>query len=176
MPWDFDMMQIRPHSPNRQDGAILIVTMVFLVAISLLTVSSMQASNIGLFMAHNEESRIAAEQGAQALADAIVSNPSATPVIGGAGFTICTPGEIGCDEFDLPVENAQLAAAIANGYMRARVQREGPLTRPLPRAVESSIDKFTSAAFEVTTTFDRTDESLGRQQISEGVLVLVPNF
>jgi hypothetical protein len=151
-------------------------TIMFLVVISLLTISSMQASNIGLFMAQNEESRIAAEQGAQALADAIVSDPSATPVIGGAGYTICTAGEQGCDQFDLPVENAALATAVANGYLRARVQREGPLTRPPPRAVESSIDKFSSASFEVTTTFDRTDESLGKQQISEGVLVLVPNF
>ena len=170
------MTQTKLNSKIRQAGAILIVTMVFLVAISLLTVSSMQASNIGLFMAHNEESRIAAEQGAQALADAIVSNPSATPVVGGAGFTICTAGESGCDQFDLPVENSALVTAISNGYMRARVQREGPLTRPPPRAVESSIDKFTSASFEVTTTFDRTDESLGKQVISEGVLVLVPNF
>ena len=170
------MTQVKQNSMIRQGGVILIVTMVFLVAISLLTVSSMQASNIGLFMAQNEESRIAAEQGAQALADAIFSDPSATPVIGGAGFTICTAGESGCDQFDLPVENAVLATAISNGYMRARVTREGPMTRPPPRAVESSIDKFSSAAFEVTTTYDRTDESLGRQQISEGVLVLVPNF
>ncbi len=170
------MTQVKQNSMIRQGGVILIVTMVFLVAISLLTVSSMQASNIGLFMAQNEESRIAAEQGAQALADAIFSDPSATPVVGGAGFTICTAGESGCDQFDLPVENTVLATAIANGHMRARVEREGPLTRPPPRAVESSIDKFSSASFEVTTTFDRTDESLGRQQISQGVLVLVPNF
>jgi hypothetical protein len=176
MPWDFDMMQPRLNLQNRQRGAILMFTIMFLVVISLLTISSMQASNIGLFMAQNEESRIAAEQGAQALADAIVSDPSATPVIGGAGYTICTAGEQGCDQFDLPVENAALATAVANGYLRARVQREGPLTRPPPRAVESSIDKFSSASFEVTTTFDRTDESLGKQQISEGVLVLVPNF
>ncbi len=151
-------------------------TIMFLVVISLLTISSRQASNIGLFMAQTEESRIAAEQGAQALADAIVSDPSATPVVGGAGYTICTAGEEGCDQFDLPIENAALATAVANGHLRARVQREGPLTRPPPRAVESSIDKFSSASFEVTTTFDRTDESLGKQQISEGVLVLVPNF
>jgi hypothetical protein len=176
MPWDIDMMQSRLNSLPRQNGAILVITLLFLVTISLLTVSSMQASNIGLFMAQNEESRIAAEQGAQALADAIVSNPSATPVVGGAGYTICTAGEQGCDQFDLPVENLALATAISNGQLRARVQREGPMTRPPPRSVESSIDKFSAAAFEVTTTYDRTDESLGKQAISEGVLVLVPNF
>ena len=162
--------------PEKQRGAILVITLVFLLAISLLTVSSMQSSNIGLFMAQNEESRIAAAQGAQALADAIVSNPAATPVVGGAGFTICTPGEANCNRSDLPITNSVLAAEIAKGYITGRVQREGPLLRPPPRSVESSIDKFTSASFEVTTTYDRTDESLGRQQITEGILVLVPNF
>jgi len=79
-----------------------VITLVFLIAISMLTVSSMQSSNIGLHMAQNEESRLAAAQGAQALADAIVSIPAATPVIGGAGFTICTAGEADCNRTDLP--------------------------------------------------------------------------
>jgi hypothetical protein len=161
---------------QRQGGAILVITLVFLLAISVLTVSSMQSSNIGLFMAQNEESRITAAQGAQALADAIVSNPAATPVVGGAGYTICTPGESNCNRSDLTITDAVLADAIAKGYITGRVQREGPLLRPPPRSIASSIDKFTSASFEVTTTYDRTDESLGRQQITEGVLVLVPIF
>lgn len=170
------MQHVGQKFPHSQSGAIMVITMVFLLAISLLTVSSMQSSNIGLFMAQNEESRLAAAQGAQALADAIVSNPAATPVVGGAGYTICTQGESECNRSDLPVTNSALAAAIAKGYITARVEREGPLLRPPPRSVESSIDKFTSASFEVTTTYDRTDESLGRQQITEGILVLVPNF
>lgn len=169
-------MKLRQNIPVRQDGAILIITLVFLVAITLLTVSSMQSSNVGLYMAQNEESRITAEQGAQALADAIVSNPSATPVVGGSGFTVCTVGESGCNSADLPIVNPVLATSVANGHISARVQRTGALFRPPPRVVESSIDKFTSASFEVSTTYDRSDESLGRQQIVEGVLVLVPNF
>ena len=91
----------------RQDGSVLIITMLFLIAISMLAVSSMQSSNIGLYMAQNEEARIAAAQGAQALADAIVANPAATPVVGGNGFTICTPGEADCDRSDLPIINVQ---------------------------------------------------------------------
>jgi hypothetical protein len=170
------MIRTPCYFPRRQSGAILVITLVFLIAISVLTVTSMQSSNIGLYMAQNEESRITAAQGAQALADAIVADPAATPVVGGAGYTICTPGEANCNRSDLVVTDSVLAAAIANGYITGRVQREGPLLRPPPRSVESSIDKFSSASFEVTTTYDRTDESLGRQQITEGVLVLVPNF
>lgn len=163
-------------SDRHQRGAVLVVTMLFLIAISVLAVSSMQSGNIGLYMAQNEESRVAAAQGAQALADAIVANPAATPVTGESGFTICTPGEANCDRSDLPVSNGVLATAVAKGHMTARVQRDGPLFRPPPRSVESSIDKFDSASFEVITTYDRTDEQLGRQQITEGVLVLVPKL
>ncbi len=176
MRWDFEMNLYECNRPGYQRGAVLVITLVFLIAISMLTVSSMQSSNIGLRMAQNEESRIAAARGAQALADAIVSTPSATPVIGGAGFTICTVGEADCDRTDLTINDPTLSAAIANGYISARVQRDGVLFRPPPRSVESSIDKFSSASFEVTTAFDRSDEALGMQQITEGILVLVPKF
>jgi hypothetical protein len=159
---------------QRQRGAILVVALMFLIAITLLTLSSMRATNIGLFMAQNEESRIAAEQAAQALADAIVANPSATPVYGTQGYTACTSGQTNCDRYDLPVGDPVLEAAIASDHISARVERVGPIFRPPPRVVESSIDKFTSAGFRVTTTYDRMDEGLGRQQVSQGVLVLVP--
>jgi len=164
------------NSAVQQRGAVLVVTMLFLIAISVLAVTAMQSGNIGLQMAQNEESRIAATQGAQALADAIASNPASTPVVGDSNFTICTAGEANCDRTDLPIADATLSSEVANGFISARVRREGSLFRPPPRSVESSIDKFNSASFEVITTFDRTDEQLGRQQIAEGVLVLVPRF
>jgi hypothetical protein len=134
----------------------------------------MRSSNIGLFMAQNEESKVAAQQAAQALADAIVANPASTPVVGGSGYTACTANETGCNRNDLPVNDPALANAVANDYIHARVERTGSIFRPPPRVVETSIDKFTSASFRVTTTYDRVDEGLGREQITEGVLVLVP--
>ena len=170
------MNKVITNPIGRQDGAILVISLVILIAITLLTISSMRSSNIGLRMAQNEESRVAAAQGAQALADAIVSDPKTTPVIGGSGFTICTAGESGCNRNDLPVANQDIAYYIATGDLTGRVQRMGPIFRPPPRVVESSIDKFSSATFEVTATYDRADESLGRQQIVEGVMVLVPTL
>lgn len=152
------------------------IALVFLVAITLFTISSMRSSKIGLHMALNEESRVSAVQAAQALADAIVANPASTPVVGTTGFTACTAGQSGCNRNDLPVVNETLANEVTANYMKARVERTGLVFRPPPRVVESSIDKFTSASFRVTTEFDRSDEGLGRQQITEGVLVLVPNL
>jgi len=168
-------MRTKPFSMKRkQGGAILVVALMFLVAITLYTISSMRSSNIGLFMAQNEESRVAAEQAAQALADAIVASPASTPVVGNTGYTACTAGETGCNRNDLPVTDPVLASAVANNQMQARVERTGTLFRPPPRVVETSIDKFTSASFRVVTTFDRVDEGLGHEQVTEGVLVLVP--
>jgi hypothetical protein len=134
----------------------------------------MRSSNIGLHLALNEESRITAEQAAQALADAIVASPASTPVVGVTGFSVCTAGEAGCGRNDLLVPNATLAAEVEADHLQARVERVGMNFRPPPRAVETSIDKFTSASFRVTTTYDRIDDGLGREQITEGVLVLVP--
>jgi hypothetical protein len=159
---------------QRQQGAILVIALMFLVAITLYTISSMRSSNIGLFMAQNEESRVAAAQAAQALADAIVATPASTPVVGVSGYTACTANESGCNRNDLPVTDPVLAYAIANDYIAARVERTGTIFRPPPRVVETSIDKFSSASFRVTTTYDRIDEGLGREQVTEGVLVLVP--
>ena len=159
---------------RRQGGAILVIALMFLVAITLFTISSMRSSSIGLFMAQNDESRIAAEQAAQALADAIVASPASTPVVGEPGYTACTAGETGCTRNDLPVNDPVLASAVANDYIQARVERTGTLFRPPPRVVETSIDKFTSASFRVVTTYDRIDEGLGHEQVTEGVLVLVP--
>jgi hypothetical protein len=159
---------------RRQGGAILVIALMFLVAITLFTISSMRSSNIGLFMAQNDESRIAAEQAAQALADAIVASPASTPVVGEPGYTACTAGETGCNRNDLPVNDPELASAVANDYIQARVERTGTIFRPPPRVVETSIDKFTSASFRVVTTYDRIDEGLGHEQVTEGVLVLVP--
>jgi len=161
---------------QKQGGAILVVALMFLVAITLFTISSMRSSNIGLFMAQNEESRVAAEQTAQALADAIVASPASTPVVGSTGYTACTAGETGCNRNDLPVPNPVLASAVASDHIQARVERTGTLFRPPPRVVETSIDKFTSASFRVVTTYDRIDEGLGHEQITSGVLVLVPKM
>jgi len=161
---------------RKQSGAILVVALMFLVAITLFTISSMRSSNIGLFMAQNEESRVAAAQAAQALADAIVASPASTPVVGQPGYTACTAGETGCNRNDLPVTDPVLASAIANDHIQARVERIGTIFRPPPRVVETSIDKFTSASFRVVTTYDRVDEGLGHEQVTEGVLVLVPKL
>ena len=159
---------------RRQSGVILVTSLVFLIAVTLLTIASMRSSIIGLHVAQNEESRIAAVQGAQALADAIVSDPNTTLVIGDPGFTICTATQHNCQRNDLTMTNPMMAQYAASGVVSARVERMFSALRPAPRGVESSMDKFAGASFEVRSTYDRVNEGLGQQTVVEGILVLVP--
>lgn len=161
---------------KRQKGAILIVALLFLIVITLLTLSSMQSSNLGLRMSQNDESRLVAQQSAQAIADFIISNPTTTPVTGNVGFSVCTAFEKDCVKNDIVVDNTELAAAVSAKHLSARVQRTAPEFRPPPRMLGSSVDKFTSASFRVTSTYDRSSETLGNQRLVEGIIVLVPVY
>lgn len=163
------------YSRTSQSGAILVIAMVFVGVITLLSMSSMRGSTTGIHLAQNEEARFAGIQEAQALTEAIIGDPATTPVIGGAGFSICTVGVADCDRYDI-VLPAYLENEVALGHLRARIERLSPPTKPPPRAVESSIDKFSAASFQVTATYDRSAEGLGRVELAEGIIVLVPNF
>ncbi|NNC64525.1 MAG: hypothetical protein HKN84_07050 [Gammaproteobacteria bacterium] len=165
------------HLPIRSSerGAALITALVFLGVITLLSVTSMRESTMGVRMAQNEEARLSGIQTAQALTEAVVATPAATPVIGGAGFSICTAGEPACNVYGIPLP-AQVANEVAMGHLSARVQRMTPPEKPPPRVLESSIDKFSAASFQVAATFDRTNEGLGSVQLVEGMIILIPNF
>ena len=163
------------HSRTSQSGAILVIALVFIGIITLLSMSSMRGSTTGINLAQNEEARFAGIQQAQALTEAIVSDPATTPVIGGAGFSICTAAEPGCDLYDV-VLPPDIEIEVVLGRLSARIERLSPPTKPPPRAVESSIDKFSAASFQISATYDRSAEGLGRVELAEGIIVLVPNF
>lgn len=127
-------------------------------------------------MAQNEESRFSAIQTAQALTEAIISNPLSTPVIGDTGFTICTPGIAGCNMYAVNLPPGYVADEVASGRLDARIERLSPAEKPPPRVVNSSVDKFSAATFEVVATYDRSDEGQGYAELVEGVLVLLPRF
>lgn len=166
----------RPSSFScRQDGVILITSMIILIVMVVLGMASVRISTMELRMANNEEASIAAFQNSHALVDIVAATPTATPVTGLPGFTICTPAEAGCDLNNLLFPIGFVGTEVAAGTLNARVQRLAPALRPPPRGIESSVDKFSAAVFQVQATYDRADEGRGRSQTTEGLLVLVPN-
>jgi hypothetical protein len=148
--------------------------LVFLVIVSALGIMSMRSSTVGVRMARNEESRVAAAQTAQGLTEQVLATPANTPVIGGPGYSNCTTGISDCDLYSISVTSTDLAALVDSGALSAEVKRLTPSDKPPPRVVESSLDKFSAAGFQVTATYDRSDDGLGRTQVVEGLLMLVP--
>lgn len=159
---------------SSQRGAILVTVLIFLTVVSLLSIASLRSHVTGVRMAQNEEARFSALQTTQALTEAIVGSPPSTQVIGGAGFSNCTAGEPGCNLYSVVVPAGFLADEVAAGHLAARVERLTPPEKPPPRVIETSVDKFSAASFQIIATYDRTDAGLGQAQLVEGLLVLVP--
>jgi hypothetical protein len=173
------MSLYRTVSRNFERGAALVTSLIFLIVISLFTVTSIRSSTLGVRMAQNEEARFVAIQAAQALTEIVVGAPGATPVTGTHGFSICTLNwdEGACNlpgGLDPVLPAGYVADEVAADNLRGRVVRFAPTEKPPPRMIESSLDKFTTATFEITAKFDRSAEGLGAARLVEGVLVLVP--
>jgi len=167
-------MMIQINSAERQRGAVLLVSLIFLIVMSLLALSSMQTSRLELRMANNEEVRTSAHQAAQALIDAIVATPSMTPVIGGVGFTLCTTGQPDCNLETLFMPVGALAPEVDAGHLFGSAVLTAPTNIPPPRGLGFSSDKFAASIFEISTTYDRADEGLGRADVTQGLVVLTP--
>jgi hypothetical protein len=159
--------------PPSQRGVALMVGLMFLLATTLIALAATRFSRLELRMAQNEEARLTAVQQAQALSEAVIGSPTTIPVVGNAGYLICTPGEAGCDSNDLNLP-ASFDAAVAADVLNARVQLLTGQNIPPPRTLGSSMDKFSVAHYRVNAIYDRADESLGRANLSEGVLILIP--
>lgn len=162
--------------PGRQGGGVLLVSIIFLVVLGLLGLASMNTSRIALRMANNTEAQTSAYQAAQALADAVAAIPSMTPIIGNAGYTVCTPGVAPCNAETLFLPPGELAAAIGAGDLWGTAVMQDPTNNPPPRGLGYSADKFTATSFEVDTTFDRAAEGLGTAEVTQGIIVVTPIY
>ena len=164
---------------SKQTGAVLFTALIFMVVMTVIALASIRSSTLELRMSLNEETRVTAFQRAQALSDSIMFAPGTTPVIGAVGYRICTasvPLSVTCDQRDLVIPDVNIQASVAAGHLSAVVERLGSERRPPPRGIESSVDKFGAATFRVESTYDREAEGLGRSDLNEGIMVLVPKL
>jgi hypothetical protein len=162
--------------PNirKQDGAVLMISAVMIVVIGMLTISLMGMSRLQVRMSNNEEARLNALQSAQSSNEAIIGNPSTTPVIGGAGYKLCTENVSPCDQETLVMPTTEMTELITKGMLWAVAFRGDPEFRNPPRGAGWSIDKFTSTTFTIESTFDATKHGLGIAEIEEGLVVMLP--
>lgn len=167
------------RQPNHraQRGAALVTALIFLIIITAIALSSMRSSTQELRMAVNAEEKVAAGQLAQALSDAVSSNPASTPVVGEVGRRVCTPlvgSNPPCDDYDLPLP-PDVGALMPADERFVAVERLGAESRPCPRGMGMSLVGFGCAAFRIHSQYDGSARLRSRADVNEGILVAVPN-
>ena len=163
---------------EKQQGAALIVALLFLLLITLVATTGAENSTLQLQMAGNEQSRVEALQQNMAVLDAIIDDPDNTPVVGGVGFKICdlASTDASCDltEIDLDSTVTTVPTGVGIDYFVTRV---GPLEVDAPSMSEelaSSASAYKFARQEITATVDGTDARLGNSTVVQGMQVRIP--
>lgn len=168
----------------RQSGAALVLALVLLVVVTLIAVTSIRSTNQELRMSLNEESRANAFQYAQGLVDWIIATAGTTPVVGDIGHRTCVsgftpetggcPGNLAIGDPDLLAEDGRVAGLCGSCDYSAEILRIGSEDSPPPRSIGTSVDKFGAAPFQIRARYDLSEIGLGRAEVVEGALVLVP--
>lgn len=166
-----------PMSKSHSRGAILLVSMVFLLLIALVAGTVMQTSMLEFRMAGNAQFREEAFQKAQAVASAISEDIDNFPVVGDVGYTNCVAGASGCDATTVTFDSG-IAAVPTGVSITAQVTREGPRILEsfpvrLSEGQTSSSPSYDAAIFEVAVNYSGSDEGLGNAEVAQGVAVRI---
>jgi len=174
----------------KQNGMVLIVSMLFLLLLSVLVATMIQSNTLQLQMAGNDESKMESMQRALAIVDVIVDKTQNVPVTGDIGYRVCqaqadpdNPVDIeDCDEYLITVSDETLLDKDESRFDGAPtveyyVERTGPLETAIPfmdESVVSSSTAFAVARQELTVTFDRSNQGGGSSKVTQGFLRLIP--
>lgn len=167
-----------------QHGAALFTALMFLIIITMLSLTAMRSSVLELRMASNQELKNTAFQRAQAIVDATIADSSNMPTLGALGAMNCMPHDTNADCTTSGVELADDFLALEtdlfndpdttnDGNVTARVKRLAPLEAPAPRAIGTSASIYSVATFEVEGDYDLTEIGQGGSRIRGGVMVLI---
>lgn len=156
---------------SSQRGAVLIVSLVLLVGVTLVSLASIHTGLLEVMMAGNEEARMTAFQKAQAGAEGILANESNFVVVGLVGDSNCTASKSGetCH-----ATNLVFPTGIDTNKHWAKTKRLNPLLSCPPRAFATSCDVFQVAHFSADSRYSDVALRGGRSQVVEGFMVMVP--
>ena len=164
---------------HRQRGAVLLLSMIFLLLLAMVAGTTMHTTTLEVRMAGNNQFREEAFQQAQAVATAIADDEDNFPVTGGVGYTLCGSGDTDadCDATTVDVDAAILAAP-GGVDVSYRVERQGPAViegvpfRQAQNRASSSL-AFDAAVFETAVAVDGSSVRLGSAEVAQGVARLV---
>lgn len=166
-------------------GAALFTALIFLIIITMLSLTAMRGSMLELRMASNQEVKNSAFLSAQAIVDATIGDSANMPTLAAVGAMNCMasdPDAAACNTTGLVMDDNFLAAETTyfngqrtDGEVYVRTTRLAPLTAPAPRAIGTSASLYSVATYQVDGTYDLSAIGKGRAEIREGLMMLIAN-
>ncbi len=154
------------HDPmfrqRSQRGVTLLVVMVMLIAISLISIASVNTSVMELRMARNVESTINNYHTALAAIDYVIADPSNLPTLG---------------PLNLPVTVTLTGAPFntsTGDSLTATVTRTAECSAPPTLVAATTIRTFSAFTFEITADLDKNASGMGQSGLVQGYLQLGP--
>jgi len=163
-------------SMQNQQGAVLIVALVFLLLTAMISATVMQTSILEMKMAGNEQMREESFQRVQAIANAIAADTTNLVIAGDVGYKICATGASGCNSttINLAADVVDVPTGVTLDYY---AERQAPLFAPMPfrlgENAAGSATAYQAAIFEIDATYDGTSANLGRARIAQGIAMRV---
>ena len=155
-----------------QHGAVLIISLVFMLLTAIIAVTATRTSIFEVRMASNEQLREEAFQQTQGVANAITTNTDNFVVAGDIGYKICKTGVTGCDTAVITLDSG-ITAVPSGVNLDYHVERQGPLFTTsafrLSEDESASSSAYSMALFEVNVTYDGSSNALGKAEIAQGV-------
>ncbi|MEX1032925.1 MAG: pilus assembly PilX N-terminal domain-containing protein [Cellvibrionaceae bacterium] len=162
---------IRLRSPANQRGVVLLVSLIFLAALALISVTVMQTSTLELRMAGNEQEQVEAVQKVHAVLDEIGENDAYFPVIE-EDYLVCTTGDsrTACNvkiiDFSAAVDTLLSGDTVTSQtYYR--------LDSTMPRASQSTGEVYDTnyrvAYFDIDVSYQAGSERGSDRDISQGM-------
>ncbi|MEH6469418.1 MAG: PilX N-terminal domain-containing pilus assembly protein, partial [Porticoccus sp.] len=165
------------YGKTKQQGAILLISIIFLLLLSMLALGTMRSGTLEILMAGNEQSRIDAFELAAGVNESVISRWQ-----GGGGTEpsfktdkiLCSPGHTDpdCDELTLTIDttlSSAISTAGAENDYATHYLGEG-------QAPPGFGEQVNTCAFYFDTEADY-DNSLNKQGVShqsEGVFIINP--
>ena len=166
-----------PGASNR--GAILLLSLIFILMLALIAGMVIQAAILQLHMAGNDRFLEEAIHKAQAIVTELSLTPKNFSLEGGVGHTNCPMDAqiLNCDLQKLKIPGS--AHASQDVEIDYRVTRVEPLmweSFPLRESQKntSSSSGFGAANFEISVRIDGGESRLGKANIVQGIAVRVP--
>ena len=171
-----------PTPALRQRGAVLAVSLIFLLLLSIVAISLMRSGQLEVLMAGNAQARLGAFELAEAVTESTLANWENnldTEAI------VCTPGhpdpDGDCDRFDLVWDdrlNPAEPEALPQVDDATVIARARPLNDGQPACVPAFITGIAHGTwaffFDVEGSFDNTDQRQGASQVNRGAVVVNP--